>query len=435
MVQKEGNLLNILFLTQQGGILGPFSWIMGIILDGIYRFVSLFGIHNIALCIVIFTFVMKMLMLPLTIKQQKFSRLSSSMNPELTKINAKYKNKNKKDPEVMRMQQAELQEVYAKYGASPMSGCLPMLITLPIMFALFYVIRAVPAYITGIGDTYRIIANQVTQMDGYVTFINEAIPTTVKNFTGVGEIESQILKLIDVFSTYNPTKWNTFLEIKEIAQLDGSAIENIQAAVASIKSANSFLFGMNILDNAGYMLPGILIPIISTALYFLQNKLMQSQQKAASDVDNPTAQSMKTMTNVMPIMSGVFCVFMPIGIGVYWIASSVFQIIQQVVINKYLDKVDINDMIEKNVEKSTKKKRRYGIDTGNTMASLAKAQTRRITSSEVTTNSDNEKATVSSKKAANVSNYKKSEVSYKASSIAANANILSNRNKEKGDGE
>ena len=69
---------------------------MGVILDAIYKFVGLFGIHNLALCIFLFTFVVKMLMLPLTIKQQKFTRLSSKMNPELTKIQEKYKGKKTK---------------------------------------------------------------------------------------------------------------------------------------------------------------------------------------------------------------------------------------------------------------------------------------------------------------------------------------------------
>ena len=142
----------MVFLTQVDGILGPIAWVLGKILNAIYNFISLFGIENIALCIVIFTFVVKMLMLPLTIKQQKFTKLQSKMSPELTKIQQKYYGKN--DEESLRRQRAETQEVYAKYGASPMGGCLPLLISLPIMFALYRVIYAIPAYVTDVGELY-----------------------------------------------------------------------------------------------------------------------------------------------------------------------------------------------------------------------------------------------------------------------------------------
>ena len=148
---------------------------MGVILDAIYKFVGLFGIHNLALCIFLFTFVVKMLMLPLTIKQQKFTRLSSKMNPELTKIQEKYKGK--KDEESMRRQQAETQEVYAKYGTNPMGGCLPLLISLPIMFALYRVIYAIPAYVGEVGDWYRTVAGAIEGISGHAdtitTFVTE----------------------------------------------------------------------------------------------------------------------------------------------------------------------------------------------------------------------------------------------------------------------
>lgn len=90
--------MDLLFLTQQGGFLGPFAWVMGKILNAIYEFLSLFNVENIALCIILFTFVTKMLMLPLTIKQQKGAKLSAKMNPELQKIQAKYKGKKIKIP-------------------------------------------------------------------------------------------------------------------------------------------------------------------------------------------------------------------------------------------------------------------------------------------------------------------------------------------------
>jgi len=118
-------------LTKSSGILSPIASLLGLIMNGIYEFFYLFGIQNIALSIIVFTFITKTLMFPLTMKQQKFTKLSSRMNPELQKIQAKYKGK--RDEESLRRQQAETQAVYEKYGASPTSGCLPLLITFPIM--------------------------------------------------------------------------------------------------------------------------------------------------------------------------------------------------------------------------------------------------------------------------------------------------------------
>lgn len=88
--------MNLMFLTSVGGILKPFAWIFGIVMNAIYEFVSLMNIHSIAVCVIIFTFVTKMLMLPLTIKQQKSTKLSSQMNPEIMKIQEKYKGKKRR---------------------------------------------------------------------------------------------------------------------------------------------------------------------------------------------------------------------------------------------------------------------------------------------------------------------------------------------------
>ena len=123
---KGGNLNVLMVLTTVSGILKPIAFILGLILNGIYELMSLIGVHNLAICIILFTIVTRMLMLPLTIKQQKFTKLSALMNPELQAIQEKYKNK--KDEASQRRFQEETSEVYRKYGASPLGGCLPLLV-------------------------------------------------------------------------------------------------------------------------------------------------------------------------------------------------------------------------------------------------------------------------------------------------------------------
>ena len=166
-------MLDLVFLTKEDGlIMGPISRVLGWILNGIYEFLTLFtddvnaiGMANIALCIILFTIVVKMIMLPLTIKQQKSTKLSSQMSPELSAINEKYKGKT--DEASRRKMQMETQAVYDKYGTNPMAGCLTLFISLPILFALYRVIYAIPAYINDVYDMYELAAKAIQGVEGY----------------------------------------------------------------------------------------------------------------------------------------------------------------------------------------------------------------------------------------------------------------------------
>ncbi|ABX44290.1 YidC/Oxa1 family membrane protein insertase [Lachnoclostridium phytofermentans] len=440
--------MDITVLTQVTGILGPFAWVMGIILNGIYEFLSIFGMANIAICIVIFTFVIKMLMLPLTIKQQKGTRLSAKMNPEIQKVQAKYKGK--KDQASMQKQQAEMQEIYAKYGASPLSGCLPLLISLPIMFALYRVIYAVPAYVNDVKSLYDVIAQGVIHIQGFPEALAQfakdnsitANTTAFAEQLTLGKMDIATNKLIDIFAQFKTANWEAFMlkdswnanYLQFLTSDNLTSLQNfvsginVKESVDQIIHINRFIGNnLNILDAPGFTFPGILIPLAAAGSQFAQSKLMMTATPQSTSDDTPGAQSLKTMNTVMPVVSGIFCTFLPIGVGIYWIASSVVQILQQIFINKYLDKIDIDDMIAKSVAKSSKRKEKYGVVTGNTMANVAKTTTKAIDVASKTTSE-----TKTSNKEKEQSNYKKSNVSYAAGSIAANANILK-RDSDKGD--
>ncbi len=443
--------MEITVLSQVGGILGPFAWVMGEILNGIYKFLNIFGITNIALCIILFTIVTKMLMLPLTIKQQKSSRLTAKMNPEIQKIQAKYKGK--KDQDSMQRQQAEMKEVYAKYGTSPMAGCLPLLISLPIMFALYQVIYKIPAYVSDINSLYDVVASNFMNVQGYAdalkSFIEgNKIGAAVGDLTSLvpGSVESKTL-LIDIFSKFNTSNWDLFLGqnienyknstplVNYFTSTNGVAMikdlvlqKDFKDTIDQIIHANRFIGNMNILDPAGWGFPGVIVPVVSAVAQFIQSKLMVVQNTSKNGESAPGGDTMKAMNTVMPVLSGIFCVFMPIGVGLYWITGSIVQIFQQIFINKYFDKIDVDEMIAKNVEKSNKRKEKLGVATGNKMASVAKTSTKVIDSSQSTM-----KSKAVSPKTTEASNYTKSEVSYKAGSIAANANILKRNNSDKGD--
>ena len=434
--------MQTVFLTQVQGILKPIAWVLGNILNAIYNFVELFGIENIALCIVLFTFVVKMLMLPLTIKQQKFTKLQSKMSPELTKIQQKYKGK--KDEESLRRQQSETQAVYAKYGASPMGGCLPLLISLPIMFALYRVIYAIPAYVTDVGGLYGSIADKLQGISGYkntlIDFITQnslvlsqqsGCSSTVIDLSIYQDVPREYL--IDLFSKFNPANWDAFFDvdlfssIKEAAlSINGSSM-SVSEVVDKIVSVNG-LFGLSILDRPEIKSISVVIPVLAVISQFIQGKLQSAvNANKKTNTDDPAQQTTKMMTTIMPIMSGAFCLMLPIGVGIYWIASAIFTIIQTLFINKYLDKVNVDEMLEKSKEKNIKRQEKLGVSYDNKMAEVAKTKGLNYNNSSEEYDNTSYKKNSNKKSKQAGADYKRSNVSYSSKSIAVNANLLASK--------
>ena len=126
-------------------IIGWIATLLGYVMEFIFYCLNFIGIQNIGLCIIIFTIIVRLLMLPLTIKQQKFAKISQVMQPEINKIQRKYRNKT--DQASMMKQQEEIQQVYDKYGTSMSAGCLPLLIQMPLLFALYPVIYNIQKYV------------------------------------------------------------------------------------------------------------------------------------------------------------------------------------------------------------------------------------------------------------------------------------------------
>jgi len=405
--------VNFMVLTQVGGWLKWPAKLFGQVFEWLYELLSLIGIENVAVTVVLFTIVTKLLMTPLTIKQQKFSRLSNKMNPELTAIQEKYKGK--KDEKSLRMQQLETQAVYEKYGTNPSSGCLPMLITLPIMFALYRVIYAIPAYVDDIYELYNAIAEGLKTLD-YYPYMSELATTlgvATKDFVEMSENVLTNDHLIDIMTKFGTKDWAALAEqFPSISDIINTNVEQITA----IHSVGRF----NILDKPwDYKFSlALLIPVLATVTQLISSKLSMAGQKKKDVSDNPMAQSMNSMMYTMPFMSGFMCFMFPICIGIYWVASTVVTTIYQVIINKYIDTMDINEMIQKNVEKQNKKKEKLGIEYGSKMAELAKTQTKNI---DIKTTSSYANATGKEVSSENGTS-PKTEVSSK--SIAGYANML-----------
>ena len=360
-------------LTQVGGFLKPFAWVFGKVFNLLYELLSLVGIENVAITVILFTIVTKLLMTPLTIRQQRFSKLSNKMNPELTAIQEKYKGK--KDEQSMRLMQIEQQAVYEKYGTSPTAGCLPMLIMFPIMFALYRVIYAIPAYVDDIYVLYNAIAEAIKDYDyfNYMMEMANTLAVATNKFTEISENVLTNDHMIDIMTSFGTTQWTA------LAEQFPSAAELINVNVDKINAIHS-IGGFNILNTPSHygMSLALLIPVLAAGAQLFQSKLSMASNKDARNSDNVMVQSMNSMMYTMPIMSGIMCFMFPICIGIYWVASTVVTIIYQFFINRHIDKMDLDEMIRKNVEKQNKKREKLGIEYGSKMAEVAKTQTKSI---------------------------------------------------------
>ena len=153
-------------------IIGPVASLLGYIMNGIFWLLENIGIPNIGLSIILFTIVIYMLLMPMTIKQQKFSKLQAIMQPEINKIQKKYKGKNNDQAAMMKMNE-ETQAVYEKYGVSPMGSCLQLIIQMPILFALYRVIWNIPAYVTSVKNAFMPLAQELMNLSGVEEFMAE----------------------------------------------------------------------------------------------------------------------------------------------------------------------------------------------------------------------------------------------------------------------
>ncbi|MBR7019974.1 MAG: YidC/Oxa1 family membrane protein insertase [Lachnospiraceae bacterium] len=462
--------MNLIFLTRVTGILKPFAWVMGMILNAIYKLVAAMGIQNIALCIVIFTIVVKMLMLPLTIKQQKFAKVSALMTPEIKALQEKFRGIDRSDREAMQRYTMEQQEIYQKYGSSPFGGCLPLLIMLPIMFALYRVVYAIPAYVTDVKALYQNVGTEIMQIDDTDhDFTDASITKAIYEFYNAKKVSLRNKKstdtnftatdLIDIFSVYNTEVWKDFREGKTIegenvenwnklAQSDSfqTIMANRSADIDKILKINS-LGSYSILDAPGYKFPAILLPILAFVLQFAQGKLSTTQNKSKDkkEGEQEAMPGMGAMTTILPVMSGIFCVFLPIGVGIYWVVSSGVQIVQQLAINKYLEKYNMEDIVAQNEAKISERNEKYGIYAkgGNGMSTIAKSSTKSIASMDTSKigsgkgsksdKSDDSKSGKSGKRSESgrISQEKKDELAKTAAEkgsvgISAIANILKN---------
>ena len=345
-------------------IIKQVSWLLGQIMNGIYNVMSAVGIENIGVSIIIFTVIVYMILMPLTIKQQKFSKMQAVMSPEIQKIQKKYANK--KDQASMMKQQEEMNLVYDKYGVKMSSGCLPSLMQMVFLLGLYPVVQYVTEYVTKVRDVYTPVIQQIQATSGYEKIMETVSKTVVPN---IGSFDLGTEKgLANVLYKFRNSTWDALVD--RIPSIEGTVNETVR----QISDMNYFL-GIDIGSHPWELLKdalaaasvlgvilAIIIPVLAGVTQFISVKLTQSGAAGAAlqDTDNPMANSMKTMTYTMPLISVFFGFSLPAGLGLYWVASAVVRSIQQVAVNRYLRNKSVEDIIEENRKKAQKKREKKG---------------------------------------------------------------------------
>lgn len=426
---------DILLTAYPGSILGPIAKLLGILMDWIYSGISnITGgrVESVVLSIVIITIIIYMCLLPLTIKQQKFSKLSQKMQPEMQAIQAKYKNK--KDQASMMAMQEETQLLYQKYGISPMGSCVQMLIQMPILFALYRVFYNIPAYLSGVKGSFTGLVDSIQQTSGYqntLVSLMEKYNVVTSSGLNASNAASKLADasgdtlnnfIIDILYKLPSKGWD--------ALMDGKFFDGIQSAVEKTHDAllhfNYFL-GLNISDTPWYIIKSnftdkpdkwllfvilaLLIPVLSYLTQMINIKLMPQ----ATNGNDQMASQMKMMNLMMPLMSLFICFTVPVGLGIYWICSALVRGIQQFFVNRHIENLDLEAVMAKNEEKAKKKREKMGLSEDY----IKKA-------AQIKTKSIDNKANVSvsagtEEKLAKAAEYK---ANAKAGSLASKANMV-----------
>ena len=425
--------MDMILLTKSSvPIIGQVASIMGWIMDGIYRVLDLVGIQNLGLCIIIFSILIFAFMTPLQIKQQKFSKLSAIMQPEIQKIQKKYQGK--KDQASMMKMNEETQAVYQKYGVSPTGSCVQLAIQMPILFALYRVFYNIPAYLSGVKGSFTGLVDSIQQTSGYqntLVSLMEKYNVVTSSGLNASNAASKLADasgdtlsnyIIDILYKLPSKGWD--------ALMDGKFFDGIQSAVEKTHDAllhfNYFL-GLNISDTPWYIIKSnftdkpdkwllfvilaLLIPVLSYLTQMINIKLMPQ----ATNGNDQVANQMKMMNLMMPLMSLFICFTVPVGLGIYWICSALVRGIQQFFVNRHIENLDLEAVMAKNEEKAKKKREKMGLSEDY----IKKA-------AQIKTKSIDNKANVSvsagtEEKLAKAAEYK---ANAKAGSLASKANMV-----------
>ena len=287
----------------------PFAWLVRL-------FYNLTGSYGVA--IILFTLVLKMIMLPFQMKSKKSMMRMSRMSGRLQEIQKKYANNQTKQAE-------EMQKLYAEEGVSPMSGCLWSFLPLPILLALYSIIRQPITHFMMLSEEV------VQQMVDAVTGAGLDVSAIVQMKDGAAVIRDGVTQL-QPYGQINLVK-TVASQLPEVgAQVDGWINVNynflgLDMAANPWDSVTQFAFSWAVIGM-------ILIPILAGGSQILLTKITMKHQPQT----DPSAASANRMMMFMPLFSIYIAFMMPAALGLYWIAQSAFSAVQEFLMGRFFNK-------------------------------------------------------------------------------------------------
>lgn len=309
--------------NEPGMVIGPIATVFGYIIDAIFNVVYGFTVyHSLGLSIILLTIIVRSLMLPLAIKQQKSMVAMQRLNPEITKIREKYKGKDQ-----AQQMNAEIQKLYSDNKVNPLGGCLPLFIQMPMFFGLSFIMHQSHLYVSSLGNLFSRISEYLINnvpRDQYIHLMNQlAVPLAPDRMIRDGDINLLVVPDVNrVLNAFGPEEWNILL-----GQVPSPYLAGIHNQIMAIQN----FLGMALTEATGLGWPQIMIPILAVTTAILTSYIMM---KASVVTDERAKQQQKMMMVIMPIMMGVMTVGLPAGVGIFWITSSIYQIGQQLLFNK-----------------------------------------------------------------------------------------------------
>lgn len=282
---------------------------MGWIIQQIYNLVANYG-----LSIIIFTILIKLVLLPLNIHSQKAMKKQQKIQPYVAELQEKYKN----DPEKL---QREMMKLYKDNNISMAGGCLPMFIQMPILVGLYQVIQKPLSYLKDVDWMLQETIDKVYMLrDMFAT--GNLVNQTEEQLANMSQIQLSNWAT-QHFGAGDPWSINFNFIGLDLSHVPSTAI--------------NYIMHLDFSDMGKILI--LLIPIFAVILSILTNKITMAQTgQDKAKQDDKAASMNKSMMWMMPIMTLFFTFTLPSGLGLYWIISSVMQIIQQLVLNKFLDK-------------------------------------------------------------------------------------------------
>lgn len=290
---------------------------LGWIIKMIYELTMNYGI-----AIILFTIIIKSALLPLNIKSQKSMRKQQKIQPIIAELQKKYANDQTK-------LQQEMMKVYKENNVSMSGGCLPMLIQMPIIIALYQAIRRPLTYMFNVPfkDAPAELLDKVSSLkDAMLEKFPEVVGNLANSEPAMILRDSQI-QLSDWAHRINGNTDPWFINF------------NFCGLDLSNTPWSAFHY-MSDIGNHLNVVALLIIPVLAVIGSVLQNKMStkMSGQDLSKQADNQAAAMNKSMMWMMPVMTGYFTLMFPAGLGLYWIISSALQIIQQLVLYYYFEK-------------------------------------------------------------------------------------------------